>query len=537
MNNAKINVLYIVHELGLGGSTLSLIDYLRVCPEEICPVVVVPAEGKSKDALEEIGIKTYVVQYKKSTGKIGKYDNTYVADVFRDNYEAARIISEIVKEEKINIIHSNTSVLDVGIMAATMADIPHVWHIREFAEEDFGIEYIDKSLKKILFNVNNLFITISDRVAERFSEKYCIESTRIYDGISMNVYNDGCIVDSNKASFLFAGSVSRNKGQFDAIKAVALLVADGVTDIKLYIIGSINGQSKWLIQKFIEKHNLSENIELIPFTRELDLYRERCGYAIIGSKMEALGRVTVEAMAAGNIPIGTDSGGTKELIGEDGKRGFLYKYGDYHQLAAKMQEAIMLDDDSRKRIIGDMREFAVETFDVTEYGKKILNIYKSVLENDTCKNKRAEVKEYLENRYNSPGQKSISEEEKTINYKLVRDKVKENIEVLGQFLSNYGFRRIVIYGMGDLGCTFYDYLSVNNYEVIGVMDENADLLKEVVNVIEIGNPPDKVDCILVTPLKDQIEVVGELNQLYSNKCRVVGIEEAFGRDVYPHVFL
>lgn len=35
--------------------------------------------------------------------------------------------------------------------------------------------------------------------------------------------------------------------------------------------------------------------------------------------MEALGRSTIEAMLAGNIVIGADTGGTKELIGLEEK--------------------------------------------------------------------------------------------------------------------------------------------------------------------------------------------------------------------------
>ena len=38
------------------------------------------------------------------------------------------------------------------------------------------------------------------------------------------------------------------------------------------------------------------------------LFRKKVSYSITGSKMEALGRSTIEAMLAGNIVIGADTG-------------------------------------------------------------------------------------------------------------------------------------------------------------------------------------------------------------------------------------
>ncbi|WP_155831065.1 glycosyltransferase [Butyrivibrio sp. MB2005] len=527
-----MKILYIINETSIGGASLSLFDFLTK-ENDITPLIIVPGEGSIKRIFSDAGYKCIVISFKNDICRVGKHDLNCCDSVFVNNFEAARVIANIACDEGIQIIHTNSSTSNVGMMAAAMAGIPHIWHIREFTEEHYAIESFDKQFKIQLFKSSNQLITISDSLATSFFEKYNISTTRIYNGILMSDdYSDNSD-KSRYESFLFVGSISKSKGQIHAVKAVEQLVQDGLTSIKLYIIGPGNTKDCWIINKYIEQRNLADNIEVIPFTRDLDKYRELCGYAIIGSKMEALGRVTVEAMAAGNIPIGTDSGGTKELIGEDGQRGFLYKYGDYYQLASKMREAIMLDDNDRKRITDNARKFAVEIFDVSKYGNEVLNVYRNVLENDTCKGKRTELKEYLEKRYNDLC--NTSDLEKTpINFKKVRIKIKENIDILGQFLSYNGFCRIVIYGMGELGCAFYDYLVENDFEIIGVMDEDADTLKDVVNVIEMGDSIRGADCILVTPLNEQIEVVRKLNILYSDKCRIVGIEEVFGNCSITH---
>ena len=49
--------------------------------------------------------------------------------------------------------------------------------------------------------------------------------------------------------------------------------------------------------------------------------------SIVTSRCEAFGRVTVEAMLTGNLVLGADSAGTKELL-QDGNLGVLYECGN-----------------------------------------------------------------------------------------------------------------------------------------------------------------------------------------------------------------
>ena len=64
--------------------------------------------------------------------------------------------------------------------------------------------------------------------------------------------------------------------------------------------------------------------------------REKADVELVCSNREAFGRVTVEAMMAGNPVIGADSGANTELI-QDKKNGRIYKNGDAFDLSGKMQ--------------------------------------------------------------------------------------------------------------------------------------------------------------------------------------------------------
>ena len=46
-------------------------------------------------------------------------------------------LADYIRKNHIEIVHENTSACYIGAFAAQIAKVKHVWHIREFMEEDF----------------------------------------------------------------------------------------------------------------------------------------------------------------------------------------------------------------------------------------------------------------------------------------------------------------------------------------------------------------------------------------------------------------
>jgi glycosyltransferase involved in cell wall biosynthesis len=70
---------------------------------------------------------------------------------------------------------------------------------------------------------------------------------------------------------------------------------------------------------------------------------------VVSSESESFGLAALEALACGVPVVGYDSGGMKEVV-EDGKTGFLVRYGDVPALGARLKT--LLANDTMRREFG-----------------------------------------------------------------------------------------------------------------------------------------------------------------------------------------
>ncbi len=89
------------------------------------------------------------------------------------------------------------------------------------------------------------------------------------------------------------------------------------------------------------------------------------------SKAEGLGRVTVENMLAGLVMIETDSGATPEII-QHNKNGYLHSYGNFNQLADRIE---FVWENPDFEIIRQAQKDMLERSDKTKQAHKIMAIY------------------------------------------------------------------------------------------------------------------------------------------------------------------
>lgn len=530
----KRNILYIFNDNSLGGAALSLLDTLAEIREYVNAIIILreSVEDEVSSKFEELGSHCYKIRFSTDYVNIGKVTEEKKENEFKQSYEAALQLLPIIKQEKIHLIHINSSVSYFAALAALMADIPYVCHIRELMEEQFNCEFLDKELKHEMYLQADKLIAISDFVSQKYQEKFLLETTKIYDGLNIKRFKSG--IDKKRdfeSVFLAAAAViSTEKGQIDAIKAVELLVRQGYTGVRLIIVGSGNDSYVWALKKYIKKKKLENNISILPFRYDLSELRKEASYEIICSQNEALGRVTIEAMLAGNIVIGAKSGGTMEIIGAHEERGYLYELHNSEALADTMVRAINTAKDVKEKIVSLAQTYAETTFDSQKYCNELLQVYNQVINSFVPKNQTVFLKKQND-RYKLVKNKKISDSQVSSN-QLLKLQAAFNISVkwiktkqeghnLQEYFERYNIKSVAIYGMASLGRRLYDELEGSRISIKYLIDKNPGELDKVMEFTSFNGKMLEVDAIVVTVAGNERNIVEEIKSMgYGN---VIGL--------------
>lgn len=359
MEKRKLSILYVAHEGHMGGASKSLLTLAKIMKSRGHNVtVLVPFKNSEMyRKLEENEIATICNLY--MWWQYPKNEGHFIEYIYKLGYGVNRVsLNKIVRKVskyKFDIIHSNSSVIEIGLKISEKLNIPHVWHFREFGKEDLGTEYIkgrEKSLDIVNKSESNL-IYISNAMKEYYSK--WIDSNKgliIYNGIGQeylfekteqNYNTDGVI------SFLISGALQPGKGQEAVIKAVAILKKQGISNFKVFIAGRSIADYDKVLKRLCEKEKITDNIVFIGFVENMLELRKKMDVELVCSKKEAFGRVTVEAMMSSNPVIASRSGANPELV-EDGVNGFLYSLDSVDELAECMKK--MINNTEQMKIMG-----------------------------------------------------------------------------------------------------------------------------------------------------------------------------------------
>ena len=533
MDSLKKTIMYVFNDSSLGGAAQSLMDTLKDMGEEIRPIVVMREGIKIKDRFEALGICCYEIPFFTDQIKMGNVTKEKRESDFKQSYEAATKLIYVIEKEKVQLIHINSSISYFAAIAALMAEVPYVWHIREIMDEHYGCESLNNGLKQYLYEQSDKLIAISDYVQKMYYDKYKMTTQRIYNGLVIQRYKQD--IDMNKSFhsiFLIAAVIMPQKGQWDAIKAVELLINKGHKDVKLIIVGEGEERYVWALKKYIKKQNLSNNVVILPFHSDLSELRESVSYALTCSQSEALGRVTIESMLAGNLVIGARSGGTIEIVGENEERGFLYELHNSRDLANTMMKAIQCPEDMKIKMLKDAQIYAEKTFDSKEYCVELSGIYNQVI--SSYKTKIHEDFLYqLKERYNLISNKTVftCQENDT---RLLRSQIaftlatrwlsiKQKGYNLEEYFVRHNIRSIAIYGMALLGCRLYDELEDGTVDIRYLIDKNPGVMKTVLSFAEFKEHILDIDAIVVTVAAAEKEVISEIKKM--GYGTVIGLSE------------
>lgn len=375
-----MKILFVSHEMSFGGSTRALISLVKSANRTgIETTVLVPkAKCKATKLLKEAGAKTIAFPY--SWWMYPIHSPFYIKYIYKIIYKVVNPIAVELLSRKFNdqfdVIHSNSSAIDIGARIALKISTPHIWHFREFYESNLRFISPSSECWDYINLSNTSAIFVSKDLQAAFADLCCLSDQHVvHDGIEIFPTKKR----QHKTPFTFGiiGSIQPSKGIDCAIHAAAILKLNQFNDFIIEITGnSLNGCKEELASLATEL-GVHDLIRFNGFTEDAIEKHYSADVELMCSHREAFGLTTAEALMAGNPVIGSRSGGTQELI-INGKTGFLFEPDNPSDLASKM--AIFLSDrDLAWKMSDDCHAFAVKQLSEDICFKKVAEIYKQAI--------------------------------------------------------------------------------------------------------------------------------------------------------------
>lgn len=380
-----MKILYIGHEQVLSGASRSLMEMMTEV-SRFHEVYVLSAfrNGMFVDAVKKAGFSLISVPFFR--WRLHFKGNTKQQCIKKNIYRLLQVVNYLtlpyliykVKQQKIELIHTNTTSTHIGCLLSKFTGIPHVLHVREFGEEDFNMTFLwkEQNCYRMLNQYTDRVIYISQAVKEKYQGKITVAHEVIYNGVGVEYQQNGYVRCGKRRplSLLIAGRIEETKGQQDAIRAIAHLREQGIKDIRLYIAGSGDTQA---LARLVEEYGLKNQVVFLGYQKDMPVIRRQMDVELVCSCCEAFGRVTVEAFMSGMPVIGSDAGGTRELI-FPGENGLLYPPKDVKALADAIQQ-LYENLEQVEKMSQNAMEYAEKTFTAEQNGKNILRMYREIL--------------------------------------------------------------------------------------------------------------------------------------------------------------
>lgn len=295
------------------------------------------------------------------------------------NSRAVKTITQFIKEEKFDLVHINTSWSYVGAISAMRAHVPVVWHIREFLEEDQERRMVDRRRGYSLMSKADAVIAISKSIQQKYQSLLrsdCL--VQIYNGIDVRKFYapQKEIFNGNKTVFICVGTIVRYKGQHYLVEALGKLKSKYEFPFEIWLVGNDKTEYAKEILSLIAEYHLEKSVKFFGRRQDVETLYAKADVACVCSRSEAFGRITVEAMLSGNLVIGANTAGTKELIGDE-DAGLLYEVGDSDSLCDKILYALEHKEDMKK-LAAYGREKAAEHFTASKNAEEVYHVYERI---------------------------------------------------------------------------------------------------------------------------------------------------------------
>jgi glycosyltransferase involved in cell wall biosynthesis len=241
-----------------------------------------------------------------------------------------------------------------------------------YEEEKFWIQHI--------YEYSSEVVTVSNYAKRRLREEFGIDSTVIYHGVDLQIFNPFLSRQKNDLGFerddkivLWVARFGNQpyKDPFTFVRAIPQ-VLQRYPRTKFVMIGS--GFLKALVVNLAKKLSVNNSIEFRDQVENLNYFYAVSDVFVLPSLNDNFGLVVAEAMACGKPVIISNRGAPQEVVGD---AGLIFEYGNPKDLAEKI--IMLFENEDLSRAIGEKAYKRIaENFTWDKAARKYLEIYKKV---------------------------------------------------------------------------------------------------------------------------------------------------------------
>lgn len=344
----------VAHNGGLFGAERSLLELARglAARPRFEVLVLVPHAGALADECRLLGIDTLVAGHRQWIGRDRRLSGTVKRGV--RNLAALWRSSGPLRRFAPDVVYTGTGTTPFGALVARRLGVPHIWHLREFGERDYGARYDwgRRWSERFIATRADRLVANSEAVRDHFADRLGRSDIEIvYNGFEFPPAPEEQapepyrrrVADVPVPELLLIGALVEGKGQHDAIRALAELAARG-RPLRLILAGAGDPHYAERLRRLVHLHRLTAAVEFAGFVPDPAALYRRAALTLVCSRCEGFGRTAVESLSAGTPVVGTDAGGLPEIL-RPGGVGALYPAGDWMALADAIDS--LLDDPER----------------------------------------------------------------------------------------------------------------------------------------------------------------------------------------------
>lgn len=379
-----MNICFVSHTSNLGGAERSLLHLIENLDKNIFTCyAIVPGNGPLNNELRDRKVR--IINFDLLWWTLPKGTQRSKEINIRLHKDNAAKLATIIKNKKIKLLITNTSVICEGAIAAKLLGIPHIWHIRKLGEKDHGFifklglakvaRFINDYSDKIFFNS----IAVSNEFIKYIGKE---KSEIVYNSISVPRHlikgaSPVSFRSINSFKLIMPATISVRKGQIEAVRAVKYLKKRSI-NVELTLVG--NCTDRQLIERmtnYLQKYKLYNQIQICPFQQNPYPLMKAADTILVCSQNEAFGRTILEGMYLKKPVIGANRGGVLEII-KNNFNGLLYKQGNSRDLALKIN-LLKNNELLRKTLVKNGYLTATKKFCESNYSGKISKIFQKIL--------------------------------------------------------------------------------------------------------------------------------------------------------------